>query len=127
MWLFLYYLFSVVNGIILPIGNTYCTKITIPLLGCQYVESKVISKKRVEILLKGKLNHKGEAIINEKDNINQFLLNKEFDDFLKNQKIDFKLINYDIKKDQVNFKINIKPIFFSKIITLKNINKLNES
>ena len=120
MWLFFCYLISVANALTPPIGNIYCTKITIPLIGSQYVESKVISNKRVEILLEGKINQKGQAIIRKYKNKEDFLLNKELADYLKDKKIEFKLLNYDEKKDEVNFKINIKPIFFSKKITLKN-------
>jgi hypothetical protein len=120
MWLFFCYLISVANALTPPIGNIYCTKITIPLIGSQYVESKVISNRRVEILLEGKINQKGQAIIRKQKNEEQFLLNKELADYLNDKKIEFKLLNYDEVKDEVNFKINIKSIFFSKKITLKN-------
>lgn len=120
MWIFFSFLMSIVNGLVPPIGNTYCTMITVPLIGTQYVESKMVSKRRVEILLEGKINQKGEAIIRKYNNEEQFLLNKELADYLNDKKIEFKLLNYDVVKDEVNFKINIKPIFFSKKITLKN-------
>jgi hypothetical protein len=120
MWLFFCYLISVANALTPPIGNIYYTKITIPLIGSQYVESKVISNRRVEILLEGKINQKGQAIIRKQKNEEQFLLNKELADYLNDKKIEFKLLNYDEVKDEVNFKINIKSIFFSKKITLKN-------
>jgi hypothetical protein len=124
MWLFFCYLISVANALTPPIGNIYCTKITIPLIGSQYVESKVISNRRVEILLEGKINQKGQAIIRKQKNEEQFLLNKELADYLNDKKIEFKLLNYDELKDEVNFKINIKPIFFTKKVTLKNIENL---
>ncbi len=124
MWLFFCYLISVANALTPPIGNIYCTKITIPLIGSQYVESKVISNRRVEILLEGKINQKGQAIIRKQKNEEQFLLNKELADYLNDKKIEFKLLNYDEVKDEVNFKINIKSIFFTKKVTLKNIENL---
>jgi hypothetical protein len=124
MWLFFCYLITIANALIPPIGNIYCTKITVPLIGSQYVESKVISNKRVEILLEGKINQKGQAIIRKYKNKEEFLLNKEFADYLNDKKIEFKLLNYDKKKDEVNFKIDIKPIFFTKKVTLKNIENL---
>jgi hypothetical protein len=124
MWLFFCYLISVANALTPPIGNIYYTKITIPLIGSQYVESKVISNRRVEILLEGKINQKGQAIIRKQKNEEQFLLNKELADYLNDKKIEFKLLNYDEVKDEVNFKINIKSIFFTKKVTLKNIENL---
>ena len=120
MWLFFCYLITIANALIPPVGNIYCTKISIPLIGSQYVESKIVSKRRVEILLEGKINQKGEAIISKNKKNDEFLLNKELADYLNDKKIEFKLLNYDELKDEVNFKINIKSIFFSKKITLKN-------
>ena len=108
------------NALMPPVGNIYYTKVSIPIIGSQYVESKVASKTRVEILLEGKINQKGEAIIYKKNNEEKFLLNKELANYLSNKKIELKLLNYDEQKDEVNFKINIKPIFFTKKITLKN-------
>lgn len=124
MWLFFCYLITIANALIPPIGNIYCTKISIPLIGSQYVESKIVSKRRVEILLEGKINQKGEAIIRKNKKDDEFLLNKELADYLNDKKIEFKLLNYDEIKDEVNFKINIKPIFFTKKVTLKNIENL---
>ena len=124
MWLFFCYLISVATALTPHIGNIYCTKITIPLIGSQYVESKIVSKRRVEILLEGKINQKGEAIIRKNKKDDEFLLNKELADYLNDKKIEFKLFNYDEIKDEVNFKINIKPIFFTKKVTLKNIENL---
>lgn len=120
MWLFFCYLITIANALIPPVGNIYCTKISIPLIGSQYVESKIVSKRRVEILLEGKINQKGEAIISKNKKNDEFLLNKELADYLNDKKIEFKLLNYDELKDEVNFKINIKSIFFSKKISLKN-------
>ena len=124
MWLFFCYLITIANALIPPVGNIYCTKIIIPLIGSQYVESKIVSKRRVEIHLEGKINQKGEAIIRKNKKVDEFLLNKELADYLKDKKIEFKLLNYDEIKDEVNFKINIKPIFFTKKVTLKNIKNL---
>ena len=124
MWLFFCYLITIANALIPPIGNIYCTKISIPLIGSQYVESKIVSKRRVEILLEGKINQKGEAIIRKNKKDDEFLLNKELADYLNDKKIEFKLLNYDELKDEVNFKINIKPIFFTKKVTLQNIENL---
>jgi len=120
MKIFFCLILCLVNGLVPPIGNIYHTKISIPLIGSQYVESKVISNRRVDMILEGKIKEKGQARIRKYKNKEEFLLNKELADFLKDKKIEFKLLNYDEIKDEVNFKINIKPIFFSKKITLKN-------
>ena len=125
MWLFFCYLISQVNGIIMPkIGSKYCTRINIPLVGQQLITTEVLTKKRVSILLEGKINLQGQAVVYQKNNENYFILNKDLSDYFEKKKINFKFENYDSFLDEIKFKINIKPLFYTGKITLKNINNL---
>ena len=125
MWLFFCYLISQVNGIVMPkVGTKYCTTINIPLVGSQFITTEVLSKKRVSILLEGKINLKGQAIVYQKNNENYFILNKDLADYFEKKKINFKFENYDSILDEIKFKIKIKPIFYTGKVTLKNINNL---
>jgi hypothetical protein len=125
MWLFFCYLISQVNGIVMPkIGNKYATTINIPLVGSQFITTEVLSKRRVNILLEGKINLQGQAIVYQKNNENYFILNKDLADYFEKKKINFKFENYDSFLDEIKFKINIKPLFYTRKVTLKNINNL---
>ena len=125
MWLFFCYMISQVSGIVMPkIGNKYATTINIPLVGSQFITTEVLSKKRVNILLEGKINLEGQAVIYQKNNENYFILNKDLADYFEKKKINFKFENYDSFLDKIKFKINIKPLFYTGKVTLKNINNL---
>ncbi len=125
MWLFFCYLISQVNGIVMPkIGNKYATTINIPLVGSQFITTEVLSKRRVNILLEGKINLQGQAIVYQKNNENYFILNKDLADYFEKKKFNFKFENYDSFLDEIKFKINIKPLFYTGKVTLKNINNL---
>ena len=125
MWLFFCYLISQVNGIVMPkIGSKYVSRINIPLVGSQFITTEVLSKKRVNILLEGKINLQGQAIVYQKNNENYFILNKDLADYFEKKKINFKFENYDSFLDEIKFKINIKPLFYTGKVTLKNINNL---
>ena len=125
MWLFFCYLICQANGIVMPkIGSKYATTINIPLIGSQFITTEVLTKNRVNILLVGKINLQGQAIVYQKNKENYFILNKELADYFEKKKISFKFENYDTFLDEIKFKINIKSLFYTGRVTLKNIKNL---
>ena len=126
---FIMNLINLINGVNMPkIGTKYIANIKIPLIGNQYLETKVLTNKRVSILLEGKINLEGEAVVYQKNNKKYFLLNKEFASYFEKNQIKFFFEEYNDILDQIKFKVNIKPLFYTGKIVLKNkllvVNKL---
>ena len=118
---FIMNLINLINGVNMPkIGTKYIANIKIPLIGNQYLETKVLTNKRVSILLEGKINLEGEAVVYQKNNKNYFLLNKEFASYFEKNQIKFFFEEYNDILDQIKFKVNIKPLFYTGKIVLKN-------
>lgn len=118
---FIMNLINLINGVNMPkIGTKYIANIKIPLIGNQYLETKVLTNKRVSILLEGKINLEGEAVVYQKNNKNYFLLNKEFASYFEKNQIKFFFEEYNDILDQIKFKVNIKPLFYNGKIVLKN-------
>ena len=116
-------LINLINGVNMPkIGTKYIANIKIPLIGNQYLETKVLTNKRVSILLEGTVNLEGEAVVYQKNNKNYFLLNKELASYFEKNQINFFFEEYNDILDQIKFKVNIKPLFYTGKIVLKNKN-----
>tara|TARA_Y100000389_G_scaffold5404_2_gene5204 strand:- start:3008 stop:3376 length:369 start_codon:yes stop_codon:yes gene_type:complete len=114
-------LINLINGVNMPkIGTKYIANIKIPLIGNQYLETKVLTNKRVSILLEGQINLQGEAVVYQKNNKNYFLLNKELASYFEKNQIKFFFEEYNDILDQIKFKVNIKPLFYTGKIVLKN-------
>lgn len=120
---FIMNLINLINGVNMPkIGTKYIANIKIPLIGNQYLETKVLTNKRVSILLEGTVNLEGEAVVYQKNNKNYFLLNKELASYFEKNQINFFFEEYNDILDQIKFKVNIKPLFYTGKIVLKNKN-----
>ncbi len=118
---FIMNLINLINGVNMPkIGTKYIANIKIPLIGNQYLETKVLTNKRVSILLEGQINLQGEAVVYQKNNKNYFLLNKELASYFEKNQIKFFFEEYNDILDQIKFKVNIKPLFYTGKIVLKN-------
>lgn len=118
---FIMNLINLINGVNMPkIGTKYIANIKIPLIGNQYLETKVLTNKRVSILLEGTVNLEGEAVVYQKNNKNYFLLNKELASYFEKNQINFFFEEYNDILDQIKFKVNIKPLFYTGKIVLKN-------
>ncbi len=99
-----------------PVGNIYSKTIKLPLIGEQYIETKMINKQRAIINLKGIINEKGYAVYYKRKN--NIILSKNLIEKMKELKCNFSNPKYNKEKDEVIFRILIKPIYFNKKIIL---------
>ena len=113
----------VVLSLILPnTGNIYKKTISFSLFGKQTIETKMLDKNLIAINLNGLLNDYGYAKYNIIDNKIYIDLSDNLKIIMKTRNTEFKLINYDSEANIINIYLNIKPLYYKKIIELERIN-----
>ena len=109
-----------IYGIFLPtIGNIYYKNLYFPLIGRQYIETKIIKKNVANIKLEGIITTIGTATYYENNNKTEIMLSKTLLESMNKLQCNFYNPEYDIIKDEIIFKIFIKPLFYNKKIILK--------
>ena len=102
-----------------PINVVYKKNIYIPLVGSQIIKTEMITQNKAKIKLMGIVNTEGLAYYYKKNKEINIRLSKELAKLMEELKCNFSDPNYDPKKDEISFKLYIKPIYFNKKIILK--------
>ena len=111
---------NTVNTLKLPIqGSCYSRKITIPLIGQQFIETIIINKNKAQINLNGIVNESGSVLYYKKNDQDIFKLSKNLNEVMEKFKCEFSFPEYNEEKDEIIFKLHIMPIYFKKIILKK--------
>ena len=134
------------------INNIYYDKFKVPFVGSQSIKAEIQTQNSALITLQGIINEKGNVKFyeneennnrnidyfqkieslkhfeNNNNNINNnYDISKiTFDDklkkIIKKYNIEFKSPNYDEENDIISFTINVKKVFYKRIIKMKRIN-----
>lgn len=119
-----FYIYKCNSVVLPPVGNTYSKTIKFPLFGKQYIETKVIEKKKAIINLQGIINNSGLVeykIIDEKLYLH---IEDNLSSLLKNLRTSYNDLHYDSINDEIILKLRINPLYFNKkiILTREHIN-----
>jgi hypothetical protein len=120
-FIFLLFLVPVLSFRSPPINKVYNKKLYIPLVGTQFIETKMITKNKAKIKLEGIINRNGLAYYYNKNNKVNIKLSRELSLLMDEIKCTFSEPNYNYDKDEISFNLYIKPIYFNKKIILTKI------
>lgn len=132
------------------VNNIYYDKFKVPFLGYQSIKAEIQTENSALITLQGIINEKGNVKFYENEENKNTNFNRNIDYFqkieslkhfennnydiskitfddklkkiIKKYNIEFNSPNYDNENDIISFTINVKKVFYKRIIKMKRIN-----